>query len=336
MEAISLVIQGPVGTKEYSQTEMLLRLANMRKLFPHSEIILSTWRLPSEIESRVRQHLSGLDIRLIQSCDPGALEVRDGELRYATNINRLLVSTRAGLDAVTRPLTIKLRSDSYLSTRAIVSLLERYVISEDVLMRDENYSLFRRRVLTASWVTRDARGSLPYLFHPGDIFLAGRTEDIRLFFSAPLVSESLYSPASTTGLWSAWRYVPEQWLWVNAIKRRTGETVFKGNFENAPGLVSRSENYFLANFIPFSASTLGFHWPKYWKKYPGRGLFSMYSHRKWLNLYAAIHGKKNYSVLKYVVALLTSLWRAGYILRAWLLQLTLLRRIVFYVFARRE
>ncbi|MBE4994542.1 hypothetical protein INF73_21955, partial [Enterobacter cloacae complex sp. P6RS] len=190
--------------------------------------------------------------------------------------------------------------------------------------------------LTASWVARDARGSLPFLFHPGDIFLAGRTEDIRLFFAAPLATCEIYSRVYAPGMTSAWRYVPEQWLWINAIKLRTGKMVYQGNFETSPALVESSEQFFLANFIPFSARRLGLSWPKYWRKYPLRGLFSLYTTGRWQELYASTYGLEFPGSRKRIMRFFIALWRFGYILREYLLRCTLLRRVAHYFFVHHE
>lgn len=337
MKVLSLVIQGPSGTKYFSEEKMLRRLAKTRELFPEAEIIFSTWKVTSEEnENKLLSTLNSMKIKLVQSVDPGPVTITDGNVHYTTNVNRLIVSTCAGLAEVTRPLTVKLRSDCYLSATTVFSLLQRHINTEDGFVRNDAYKVFQQRVISCSWIARDARGSLPYLFHPSDIFLAGRTEDIRLYFSAPLATDTLFSPAFSKGLWTAWRYVPEQWLWVNAIKQKKFATVFDGNFQSSPELIEKSEQFFLANFIPLSAGQLALHWPKYWMKYPGRGLFSLYSYRRWLRLYERSCGKSRFHLLDVVESLFTRLWRVGYIFRTWLLRINWLRRFALYNLSLRK
>ncbi|MBE4994537.1 hypothetical protein INF73_21930, partial [Enterobacter cloacae complex sp. P6RS] len=147
MNSLSIVIQGPFGTKEYSKQAFLKHLEEMRRLFPLSEIIFSTWKCDSKAQEELRVSLDKLGVVLVISDDPGILEVNDSNGRNRTNVNRLIISTRAGLDVVTRPFTVKMRSDCFVRTRDIVALLEKYISTENGLFRDKGYSVFQQRVL---------------------------------------------------------------------------------------------------------------------------------------------------------------------------------------------
>ncbi|EDS5739612.1 hypothetical protein INI85_003657 [Salmonella enterica] len=335
MEALSIVIQGPIETSECSIPVIMKRLRQMRVLFPLAEIILSTWCFTPNEEWLRQKQLKVMGIKVIQSPDPGPLECTDGSGKYRNNINRLLVSTQAGLAAVTRPLTIKMRSDCFLSGRAIIGLLNQFFADDMVLHRQHDYAVFSRQLITSSWVTRDARGSLPYLFHPGDIFIAGRTEDVRLYFSAPLATTAIFSPVTTSGMWCAWRYVPEQWLWVNAIFKQRGKWVFDGNFSTSSDLIERSERYFLSNFIVFNPRQLALHWPKYRSKYLCRGLFSTYNYRRWRYCYNQVFGTKRERLLGATFSVPIFIWRQGYRFRVRLLRNTAIRRIALCIFSHR-
>ncbi|QKN79783.1 WavE lipopolysaccharide synthesis family protein [Scandinavium goeteborgense] len=337
MKDLSIIFQGPVEMKNGSFNQFLDYLARTRRTFPASEIILSTWEMLPIEKDMILNHLSLLGIRIIHSSDPGPLIGKDEAGEYLCNINRLLVSSHAGLAAATRPLALKLRTDTYISSRKLINLLEKHVLIENELKRDLDYQVFSKRVINASWFSRDARGSLPYLFHPGDILLAGKTEDVRLFFSAPLATKALFKPVSAPGLWSAWRYVPEQWFWVHAIGKVTNRKVYEGSLRSSPKLVTLSEKYYLANFISYSPSKLGFHWPKYWKRYPFRGLFSLYTQRRWLRLYKYYHGGgPNFSVGKWLDWAVTKLWRTGYLIRAMLQRNKLIRCLALTLFLHRK
>lgn len=230
MTQLSIVFQGPVFPSLQDN------LRRTRRVYPEAEIIVSTWHASAEEDARLRDWLAVSGIRLVLSDDPGPLTGRDASGEWSTNINRMLLSSRAGLAAATHPLAVKLRTDSWLSDRTLSVLLEQVLSDEQMPARDPDYRVFHSRVMTATWFARDARGSLPLLFHPGDIMLAGRTEDVALFFNAPPAGASLFRPAIAAGLWSAWQYVPEQWLWVNAIHQATNRDVFAGNFHHTPGL----------------------------------------------------------------------------------------------------
>ena len=335
MKELSLIIQGASGTPEYPFEAMMLGLTRLRELFPLAEIILSTWQWSGERLAQNEETLRMFDIKLVQNQDPGPLEIRDRGCKYRTNINRMLISSQAGLNAATRPLAVKIRSDCFLTGRRIVELINNYVLNEALIKREKTFSVFSKRIITASWFSRDARGSLPFLFHPGDIFLAGRTEDLQLYFSAPLVTTSVFAPASAPGLWCAWRYVPEQWLWVNAIFKRHHRWVFEGNFSTEPCMVGLSERYFLANFVVFNPRELNLRWPKYWKRYAGRGLFSIYNRCRWLQLYSRIYSEPNGRGGNLLSYNFTFLWRSGYRVRSRLLAIPFVRRIALNLFTYR-
>ncbi|HBV9912395.1 TPA: hypothetical protein MEA72_004547 [Klebsiella aerogenes] len=330
MTHLSIVFQGPVIP---GSNMLYAHLRQTRQAFPEADMIVSTWRISPVQDQQLNTRLEMMGVRLVLSEDPGALTGQDASGVWSTNLNRLLRSARAGLDAVTTPLVVKLRTDTWLSGRQLLPLLEQLTSSSVLPPREPAYQVFRQRVITATWFSRDARGSLPWLFHPGDILLAGLTEDIRLFFSAPLAGPTLFCPSSMPGLWSAWRYVPEQWFWTHAIHQATGRDVFPGNFHHTPQLVSDSERYFLANFVPHSPYRLGLHWPKYWRCYPFRGLFSLYTHTRWKRLASRLQQKPECSCRAGLSFLLTRIWRTGYRLRVCLLRWPPLRALARTLFS---
>ncbi|WP_281083254.1 WavE lipopolysaccharide synthesis family protein [Klebsiella quasivariicola] len=341
MNRLSIIVQGSVmGPDGEPDMRVIRNLRRTRAAFPLAEIILSTWQAPLATVERLKHRLSGLAVRLVMSPDPGPLIGEDTAGKYVTNLNRMLLSSRAGLEEATRPLAVKLRTDCWLSRRRLLSLLETQVLAVPrEVPRDPAYRVFRGRVVNASRFARDARGSLPYLFHPGDIFLAGYTEDLRLFFSAKPATAELFRPARMPGLWCPWRYVPEQWCWLSAIHKVTGSWVYDGNFEYSPANVMASEQWYLANFVPYSCFTLGLHWPKYWRCYPLRGLFSVYTHARWRRLAVRYLGGKMPLALRLTAVadrLLTALWRIGYRFRVYLLKRPAVRRMAMHLFLHRS
>jgi hypothetical protein len=201
---LSIVFQGPADVR---CSTLYLYLQRTRNTFPDAEIIVSTWHSTPTTDALLNARLARMGVRLILSNDPGPLTGHDISGRWTTNLNRLLCSARAGLQAASRPLVIKLRTDTWLSSRALLDRIEQDVLRDAGPPRQEAFKVFSHRVINASWFARDPKGSLPFLFHPGDILLAGKTEDVRLFFSAPQADTSLFCPARMPGLWSAWRYV---------------------------------------------------------------------------------------------------------------------------------
>jgi hypothetical protein len=98
-EQISFVIQGPVYRSLNGQsTDHLLN--QIHKAFPRSEIIFSTWN--EEINEL-------LFVKYVKNTDPGEIA---GEFLYLKNFKRLMISTFNGIQASTKDIVVKLRSDS--------------------------------------------------------------------------------------------------------------------------------------------------------------------------------------------------------------------------------
>ncbi|RTP97287.1 hypothetical protein EKN38_22380 [Enterobacter sp. WCHEn045836] len=334
MKNLSIVFQGPILRGATVCMSAVSNIRRTREAFPEAEIIVSSWRCTPGTEQYFRTLMAEMRVHVVLSYDPGPLVNYDESGQWVSNLNRQLVSSAAGLRCATRPLSLKLRTDTCLSGRGVVPLLQRYVLDSEGPGREMHYSVFKKRVINASWFARDARGSLPFLFHPGDIFLAGLTEDVRLFFSAPLADESLFSPARRPGLWCAWRFAPEQWFWIHAVRSVTGKMEYEGNFAYAREKVEASERYYLANFVPFESGKLDLYWKKYWRRYPLRGLFSLYTHSRWLRLAEVYSGKREHP-LTLPDRILTYVWRIGYILKVALLCLPIIRRLAKSLFVHR-
>ncbi|WP_435952402.1 WavE lipopolysaccharide synthesis family protein [Dryocola sp. BD626] len=338
MQNLSIVMQGPIGEAGELSPAVWKYILRTRKTFPAAELIVSSWKVNPDRDAQLHARLAGHGIVLILSDDPGPLIGYDRGGKYVTNVNRQLLSSQAGLAVATRPLAIKMRVDCYLYSRRLAALLVNRVTSLDGLERDERYAVFQSRVINLNLYARDARGSIPILFHPGDILLAGKTVDVRAFFAAPQAShDDLFLPSTTSGIWSAWRYVAEQYYWVHAIARATGRRVFEGNIAHGAALRDSSERYYLANFIPYSPGQVGLRWPKYWRSYPLRGLFSVYTLRRWVRLYHRLNGQKTALTLIVVLdSLGTLIWRTGYRLRTTLVRIPSVRKVLLALFSHRK
>ncbi|HDQ4235031.1 TPA: hypothetical protein P8677_004920 [Klebsiella pneumoniae] len=166
---LSIVFQGPVDVMD---GQVYHALRQTRRAFPEAEMIVSTWRRTPAEDSLLTVRLQAMGVRLVLSDDPGPLVGEDASGLWLCNLNRLRQSALAGLDAASHPLAIKLRTDTWLSSRALLRLLEQAVLQDAGPLRPPAYRVFRHRVINATWFARDPKGSLPFLYHPGDILLA--------------------------------------------------------------------------------------------------------------------------------------------------------------------
>ena len=117
---ITVVVQGPtVGKPGSPPRERLthLCLERVRKHLTGAEIILSTYH---------GSDVTGLSFDiLVESEDPGATAYYDGPSRV-NNVNRQIVTTRAGLSRATRPYALKIRSDLLLEGNGFLRQFGKY------------------------------------------------------------------------------------------------------------------------------------------------------------------------------------------------------------------
>lgn len=98
-DEITFVIQGPFYIDKSGLTTNDL-LKGVHKLFPQSEIIFSTW-------CGIVEDLGF--VKYILNQDPGEV---DSEFLPIRNFKRLLISSSNGIKNATRPIVVKMRSDS--------------------------------------------------------------------------------------------------------------------------------------------------------------------------------------------------------------------------------
>ena len=105
-EQVSFVVQGPVEAAGPAWTARTC--AALRAFFPGAEIVLSTWAgtYPKGIAYDA----------LVLSEDPGPVGTNPSN----ANVNRQLVSTLAGIEASSRPLVVKVRSDLQFHSAALL------------------------------------------------------------------------------------------------------------------------------------------------------------------------------------------------------------------------
>ena len=142
MKDLTFCVQGPIAL-DSSGNNLTERLLESIKLFyPNSKIVFSTW------ENENIELIPG--VQIIQSKDPGSgLRYRNG---IENNINRQIISTRAGLSKVTTKYVIKLRSDLLIEGNSLGTLLSKLpkTISSE-------YSIFQRYVIVLDRLTFSPR-----------------------------------------------------------------------------------------------------------------------------------------------------------------------------------
>ena len=284
MERVSIIFQGRVIENNKICDDIIENIAITRKNFPQDEIILSTWNIRRDLRRELKQKINPYDIILLESQDPGPLIYQQKTARWVTNINRLIVSSREGIRRASHELVVKLRTDSRLNGPEIRHILQHRQEYACRFPRDPGYALFRHRVINGNVFARNARGYMPYLFHPGDIFLAGNQQDLYDLFDIPLADSSVFEVCFCFSIFTLMRYVPEQYIWVKYIEKVSGNMEFPGNRFASETLRERSENYYINNFIPYASEMLNFYWGKHHQVYKSKGLSSVYCFDDWKKL----------------------------------------------------
>ena len=193
---------------------------SIRKYFPESKIILSTWE---------NSNSEDLDIDMkIESIDPGASNYyyKDQKIKKLNNINRMLVSSYKGLISVNTKFSVKLRSDMYFQSNNLLNLL--------AIVNSSNSSYARKKIIIPSNMAINPDREFKLLFHPSDTFYAGLTEDLVDLFNIPLMDDKqmTYFKNNETEIEKnspiLGQYTGEQYLFYSYIKNK-----IQVNFENA-------------------------------------------------------------------------------------------------------
>ncbi|MGF1667807.1 MAG: WavE lipopolysaccharide synthesis family protein [Acidimicrobiia bacterium] len=271
---VSVVVQGPVGPRLSDV------LASVRRVLPAAQLIVSTWQGSDVV---------GLDADdVILNEDPGSVPLID-EDGAATprmmNVNRMLVSSRNGVERCERSWSIKLRSDSPIESPAFVDWIGRYPTRVDEL------DVFDQRILTSTIATRPGRAAPGYLFHPSDCVHIGTTSDLRRLWATPTIDETesagwlVGKPRPAAFRWGSPRYFNEQVLWLGCLAAAGHDVGYQQAGDVSPELIRRSDLSIVNNFVVLEPWQLGIRMPTLEPQVSQLELPMYMWHTKWQELY---------------------------------------------------
>lgn len=228
---ISIVVQGAIS----SITNVCLN--SLRDAFPCAEIILSTW--------------AGSDVsylkydKLVLSKDPGSVFC-DEVSNIQNNVNRQLVSTKAGISVATGEYIIKTRTDIIFNDNTLLNYFSKY---DDI---DSPY--FEQRLLICNWYTRNPR-TFKTCFHPSDWIVFGKANDVRKYYQGtPLMTEDEanwfrnHIKSSTFLTNYICRYTPEQHIFLGFLQQ-CEEIELDSYYDISPALIVKTEQTFAECFV---------------------------------------------------------------------------------------
>ncbi|MCD9502674.1 LPS biosynthesis protein WavE [Photobacterium phosphoreum] len=274
-QQITVVVQGPVqnyqGRTHHEEGITQRCLDSIRTHLPGAKIILSTW--PD-------QDLSDLDYdQLIISQDPG--QNHDGFC--PVNYQRQILSTQAGLDAVTTPFAIKLRSDNFLEGNQFVAIQQQFAKAE------LNQQIFSEKVVVNSNLFRRSSHGHRVIMSPSDFFYYGRTTDLKLIWQQPEFNQHDFSQqlieqaqkvAGTPFVLEAEQTYCQIWL-KNIAPNTT--PLLKHRFDVNQHDIIVWERFLASNIIIADPQTMGLGLRKISQRKVKRA--NEYSHIDWLKLY---------------------------------------------------
>lgn len=239
---ISIVVQGK-NIAEHTKN----CLDSLRKNFPYAEIIFSTYE---------NEDVSNLDFDvLVTSVDPKATLLR---YNMYNNMNRILTTTRAGLNKVSRKYCLKIRSDLFFDNDKLLS-----GIADNFPIRDEHYTIFKQRVIFYSLWTRkfeyfEDKYRILTPFYLSDWLCFGLTDDIKLYFNEidftnePYFSKFFNNPKNNMhnceGM-MPWQFPPEQYFATSFLKKYFKEANMKSLQDFSAEKMELSRRIFASNVV---------------------------------------------------------------------------------------
>jgi len=265
---ISFVVQGPIVLKD-NQTYKCLN--SIRKFFPQSKIILSTWK---------DSELSKLDFdEVILSNDPGAKYLSFNN--YMNNINRMIISSKAGILKARTKFTVKLRTDMLVINSNLATLLSSI---------ENKKGLFKSKIIIPSNWSKNPDYDEKMLFHPSDFLYAGLTDDLRDLFSLPLMNESdmtwfLHNQIPKNAAIPSFipRYSNEQYIFISFLNKKKFMHGINHAFDYSKKSHEAHNKFFLDNLVLKHAKNIGVNCQKYPYKWP-INIKQAYTEQEALNL----------------------------------------------------
>ncbi|MBA2613809.1 MAG: hypothetical protein H0U95_17740 [Bacteroidetes bacterium] len=258
---ISIVVQGPVlRESSFNITSETTRVicARLKKLFPKSELILSTWE---------GEDVGGILFdKLILSKDPGAIWFNYENYNLLNNCNRLIVSTKAGIEAASNKYVFKVRSDLFLMSKSFLKYFDKFSFY------DANYKHVKSRIISFSIFSikghKTSLFTMERPYHISDWAYFGYKEDLLDLYSIPLTQEPEFSqwflkrckPFFDIEPWRLWKMPPEQYVTSSFLKKHTRvqlehtTDLSNNNVENSARLLAN--NFLVLDQTQFSCISL--------------------------------------------------------------------------------
>ena len=251
-EDITFVIQGAVNREDTQKT-----ISSIKKFFPKSYIILSTWEGSNVSDFEVNE--------VILNKDPNGFKYFFNS-EVSNNVNRQITSTINGLKKVKTKYAFKIRTDFILTGNSFLKYFDEFE------KYNNDYKIFKHKVITSTFITRNPKcKKFPYPFHVSDFCFFGLTEDLIDLFDIPLVDKEeqnyfLEHKGIKNPNNFICRYAAEQTIMINWLKKYKNIDCKYYN-DNSEKNIKLTEQFIVNNFIllnwkQFDINTLKFYLTK--------------------------------------------------------------------------
>jgi hypothetical protein len=275
---ITIVLQGGLGTG----WDIRYQARYLRTVMPGVKVILATQK------SAAKNFEGQADFDdVVLTDDPGAMPPVK-LIGAPHNINRQILSSKAGLDAVTTPYAMKMRTDAYITSRRSVDLWEKWGID-----KRGPRAKGAGRILVVNLFTLNPRFDERLCYHVSDWFQFGRTEDLRAFWSGPEMDFGTnvwyeHQPFAQGSLPRERefrsKYATEQWLTLGYLY---GAGPYPIEYHNhvSPEIVREFDENLADNFVVVHPADIGLEMPKHKYVYGSRYFNTIcYSFADWKKL----------------------------------------------------
>jgi hypothetical protein len=286
-EQICFIVQGPIYRTEDVSTRKTLN--SIRKYFPKSYIILSTWK---------NENISDLDYdNLVLNEDVGGIKMLDiwRESLINVNTNRQILSTMNAIKTTNKAYVAKIRSDALITNNNLKKLLNyKYEKFENTYFENRILSLPalnpKKPLIGGKKMKIYSTITLP------DWYFIGQYNDMYNFFDIELQNEIDLKGEKIKGSYCLQNNLSsEQYFFYKFLKKNDQEIKIQVSENKIVNDIEKTEKLLVSNFSFHSSEKLGITNQKYPKSsYGAEPIFSsgLFTRNEWIRMYNKFANKK--------------------------------------------
>lgn len=167
---ISFLLQGRISLDETGES-----LKSIFVLFDNPIVVVATWSNLRDVGDLLKINFPSVKFLFLD--DPGS-EYRKLDPPTLHNVNRIIYSSKIGLDYISSDYVFKIRADIKILNKNFINLYIKYYYIDN----KSSDTPFKERILISNQTTIDPKRGPKLLYHPCDWVAFGLTKDIKLYF----------------------------------------------------------------------------------------------------------------------------------------------------------